>query len=132
MAYLGSTELSSVANPPTMIAGILGASPDVRIAGGTTLLAFNNFNNASTLTGRPGQNAGGRLWSYFTTDVTTAVLGSGYFTDAALLGMRPFDVVMITACGTSNSSASVLRFAHVWSITTAGAAVLSTGINLTT
>lgn len=132
MAYLGSTQASSIANPPSLMCGIMGASPDVRITGGTTMLTFNNYGAASTATGKVGANAGGRLWHYFTTDITTAVLASGYFSDAGPLGMRPFDVVMILACGSSNSTASVLRFAHVTSISTAGAANLSTGINLST
>ena len=127
-AYLGSTQSSSVANPPVLFAGILGASPDVRIAGGTTMLTFNNYGAASTATGKAGMNAGGRFWHYFTTDVSTAVLNSAYFSDAGPLGMRPFDVLAILACGTSNSTASLLRWTYVTSITTAGAAVLSSGI----
>ena len=130
-AYLGSTQASSIANPPVLVMGIIGASPDVRIAGGTTMLTFNNYNQASTATGRAGQNAGGRFWHYFTTDVSTAVLNSGYFSDAGPLGMRPFDVLAILACGTSNSTASLLRWTYVTSISTAGAAVLSSGITST-
>lgn len=131
MAYLGSTELSSVSNPPTQITGIVGASPDVRITGGSTMLTFNNFGAATTATGKSGMNAGGRIWHYFTTDVTTAVLNSGYFADAGVLGMRPFDVIAILACGTSNSTASLLRWTYVTSISTAGAAVLSSGMTST-
>lgn len=131
MAYLGTTELSSVSNPPSLVAGIIGASPDVRITGGSTMLTFNNYGKASTATGTVGQNAGGRIWHYFTTDVSTAVLNSGYFTDAGPLGMRPFDIIAILACGTSNSTASLLRWTYVTSITTAGAAVLSSGMTST-
>lgn len=131
MAYLGSTELSSVANPPVEFAGIVGASPDIRITGGTTTLTFNNYQQSSTATGRKGMNAGGRFWHYFTTDVTTAVLNSGYFTDAGALGMRPFDVIAILACGTTNSTASLMRWTYVTSITTAGAANLSSGMTST-
>ena len=130
-AYLGTTELSSVSNPPICIAGGIGASPDVRITGGTTMLTFNNFGQATTATGRPGMNAGQRIWMYFTTDVTTAVLNAGYFTDAGLLGMRPFDVIGITACGTSNSTASLLRWTYITSISTAGAASVSSGMTST-
>lgn len=130
-AYLGSTQASSIANPPVLFAGILGASPDIRIAGGTTMLTFNNYGKSSTATGQVGQNAGGRFWHYFTTDVSTAVLNSGYFSDAGPLGMRPFDVLAILACGSSNSTASLLRWTYVTSISTAGAAVLSSGITST-
>lgn len=131
MAYLGSTELSSVSNPPVLFAGIMGASPDVRITGGSTMLTFNNFGAATTATGKKGANAGGRFWHYFTTDVSTAVLNAGYFTDAGSLGMRPFDVIAILACGTSNSTASLLRWTYITSITTAGAANLSSGLTST-
>src|ERR1700740_126674 len=98
MAYLGSTQASSLQNPPVMIAGIMGAGPDSHIAA-STYLAFNNFNQSSTNTYREGLSAGGRVWQYFTTDVTTAVLNAGYFSDAGALGMRPFDMVAILACG---------------------------------
>lgn len=131
MAYLGTTQASSIANPPVLIAGIMGASPDVRIAGGTTMLTFNNYGKSSTATGQVGANAGGRLWHYFTTDVSTAVLNSGYFSDAGPLGMRPFDAILILACGSSNSTASLVRLTYVTSISTAGAAVLSSGITST-
>jgi hypothetical protein len=130
MAYLGSTQLSSICNPPVMLAGIMGAGPDSHIAG-STILAFNNYQQSSTNTYREGMSAGGRVWQYFTTDVSTAVLNAGYFTDAGPLGMRPFDMVAIIACGTTNSTASVLRWTFVTSISTAGAASLSSGMTST-
>ena len=95
------------------------------------MLTFNNYGAASTATGKVGANAGGRIWHYFTTDVSTAVLNSGYFSDAGPLGMRPFDVIAILACGSSNSTASLLRWTYVTSISTAGAAVLSSGMTST-
>jgi hypothetical protein len=130
MAYLGSTQASSLANPPALVYATMGASPDSHIAA-STFLAFNNYNQSSTNTYREGMSAGGRSWTYFTTDVTTAVLNAGYFTDAGPLGMRPFDEVTIIACGTSNSTASVLRKTYVTSISTAGAASLSSGLTST-
>lgn len=130
MAYLGSTQLSSLSNPPVLQIGIMGAGPDSHIAG-STYLAFNNFGQSSTNTYREGMSAGGRVWQYFTTDVSTAVLNAGYFSDAGPLGMRPFDEVTILACGTTNSTASVLRKTFVTSISTAGAASLSSGITST-
>lgn len=130
MAYLGSTQASSLQNPPVLLAGIMGAGPDIHIAG-STILAFNNYNQSSTNTYREGLSAGGRMWQYFTTDVSTAVLNAGYFSDAGPLGMRPFDMVAIIACGTTNSTASVLRWTYVTSISTAGAASLSSGMTST-
>lgn len=130
MAYLGSTQASSLNNPPVEMLGIMGAGPDSHIAA-STFLAFNNFNQASTNVYREGMSAGGRLWQYFTTDVTTAVLNAGYFSDAGALGMRPFDAILILACATSNSTASVMRWTYVTSISTAGAASLSSGMTST-
>jgi hypothetical protein len=130
MAYFSSTNASSVVNTPVQIAGILGGGPDSHITG-SSIYAFNNYNQSSTNTYREGMSAGGRVWQYFTTDVSTAVLNAGYFTDAGALGMRPFDMVAILACGTTNSTASVLRWTYVTSISTAGAASLSSGMTST-
>lgn len=130
MAYLGSTQPSSIANPPVQMYGIMGGGADLHIAG-SSYLAFNNFNQSSTNTYREGMSAGGRMWHYFTTDVSTAVLNAGYFTDAGLLGMRPFDEITILACATTNSTASVLRKTYITSISTAGAASLSSGLTST-
>lgn len=130
MAYLGSTQLSSVANPPVLWLSIMGPGPDSHITG-SSIFAFNNYNQSSTNVYREGMSAGGRAWQYFTTDVTTAVLNAGYFTDAGAIGMRPFDTVTILACGTTNSTASVRRETYVTSISTAGAASLSSGMTST-
>lgn len=130
MAYLGTTQASSVSNPPVLIVGNMGPGPDSHIAG-SSIFAFNNYGQSSTNTYREGVSVGGRFWQYFTTDVTTAVLNSGYFTDAGALGMRPFDVVNIIACGTTNSTASLMRWTYVTSISTAGAAALSSGMTST-
>jgi hypothetical protein len=130
MAYLGTTQASSLSNPPVMLAGIMGAGPDSHIAG-SSIYAFNNAGQSSTNTYREGMSVGGRLWQYFTTDVTTTVLNAGYFSDAGAMGMRPFDWVLINACGTTNSTASVGRLTYVTSISTAGAASLSSGLTST-
>ena len=131
MAYLGTTQASSVSNPPVLLAGAFGAGPDVRIAGSTGLFLSNNFNASSTATYKEGAAVGQRIWAYLTTDTSTAVLNSGYFSDAGVLGMRPLDVIMITACASTASTNAVLRWSFVTSISTAGAAVLSSGMTST-
>ena len=131
MAYLGSTQATSVANPPVLMVGIMGAGPDVRIAGSTGLFLSNNFNASSTATYKEGMASGGRLWQYVTTDTSTAVLNSGYFTDAGPLGMRPLDMIAILAVATTASTNSCMRWTYVTSISTAGAAVLSSGMTST-
>lgn len=128
MAYLGSTQASSVANPPLQLIATLGAGPDVRITGGSTLLfTANNFNQSSTATVRPGLGSGEGFWSYTTTDMTSSPFDSvAYFTDGGRLGMRPGDVVMIKSHGTTVATSWYLRLACVSHITTAGVAFLST------
>lgn len=127
MAYLGTTQASSIANPPILMYGVVGASADVRIAGSTGVFLSNNYNASSTATYKEGQAFGGRQWNYYTTDVSSAVLASGYFTDAGKLGMRPLDAVRIFSIGSTVSTSLVVRECFVTSITTAGAAVLTTG-----
>ncbi|HEX03848.1 MAG TPA: hypothetical protein ENH10_01635 [Bacteroidetes bacterium] len=103
MAYSGSTAASSVANPPTRMAGPLTRGttdgPDPR---------------------------GGSLWHYHSADGSTVVSAANYFTDAYELGMRPGDIVMGSY---ASSVASTDGYAYrLWcsGITTSGAS-FSTG-----
>jgi hypothetical protein len=74
MAYKGSTELSSVANPPRCItAGMWGKRS-------TTVL--------------PSSVGGQNLWLYNTTESCTDIVTANFFTDAFYLGMRQGDIVM--------------------------------------
>lgn len=132
MAYLGSTQSSSIANPPVQLFQAMGAGPDVRITGGSTLLfTGNNYNQSSTATVRAGLGSGESIWSYTTTDMTSSPWDGSYFTDGGALGMRPGDVVMIKAHGTTVQSSWYLRFAVVGYVTTAGVAILSTATLIT-
>lgn len=127
MAYLGSTQPSSVANPPIKVAGALGAGPDVRITGGSTLLyTGNNYQQTSTANARPGLGSGQNFWMYNTSDMSSSPWNGEYFTDGGALGMRPGDVVCIVQHGSSVMSSFYLRFAVVGYVTTGGTAVLST------
>ena len=111
MAYSGSTAASTLANPPRqLIAGI--ASPM-----GTTGL--------STAPASPG-NQGGGLWYYASTNLTTDLVASGFFSDGKALGMKPGDMVMGVQFSSAGSSVTTFQGAVV-SISTAGAASLSTG-----
>jgi hypothetical protein len=60
MAYLGTTQASSLSNPPVMLAGIMGAGPDSHIAG-SSIYAFNNAGQSSTNTYREGMSVDDRL-----------------------------------------------------------------------
>ena len=127
MAYLGSTQSSSVANPPVMLVGAMGAGPDNRITGGSTLLfTGNNYQQSSTATVRSGLGSGQNMWYYTTTDMTSSPWDGSYFTDGGQLGMKPGDIVAIVSHGTTVQSSYYLRFAVVGYVTTGGTAVLST------
>jgi hypothetical protein len=108
MSYNGSTAGSTLANPPILMAGIIGG----RV-----------LNNGSTI-GGTGEGSGGQLWLYTSTDSSTAPFTANYFTDAKRLGMRAGDVVMqVGATGsTFGISLNVLG-----AVSTAGAAYASTG-----
>jgi len=120
MAYLGTTQASSVSNPPVRIWGGMGAGADARITGGTTLY----------ISGAGGTTPGGRGfgqqgWMYHTTDMTSAVLAANYFTDAKALGMRPGDLVIFVQQGSTVSSSQMLRF-NVVSVVSSDGASFST------
>lgn len=124
MAYLGSTQLSSVANPPVLLFGTKGM--DQRIPGtGTTgsTIFMSNAWKASTSVYSEGRAFGGQVWGYWSTDPTTAVASSGYFTDAGPLGMRPGDLVF--AVGTTGSTTVITRLMTVQMISTGGGAAMS-------
>ena len=127
MAYLGSTQLSSVANPPVLLFGTQGM--DQRIAGSTGFFLNNAWKNSgSTGTYQEGRAFGGNMWGYWTTDNTTAVCATGYFSDAGPLGVRPGDVIMAVGLGSTGSTVAgnqVLRFMTVATISTAGGASLA-------
>lgn len=126
MAYLGSTQASSIANPPVKIAAAMGYGADARIASGSTLYINNDYGASTAGTYKPGQGFGQQLWMYYTTDMTSAILASGYFTDAGKLGVRPGDVFIMVAQGSSLGTSQMLRLAVVSGVSTAGAASFST------
>lgn len=104
MSYSGST--ASTPNPPVLIGGSL--------ARGTTALTGNSK----------------QLWMYNSTNLTTDIVASGFFSDGAKIGMKVGDLVIGTQY-TSAGSSTVSFTAVVASMTTAGAASLSTGGTMT-
>jgi hypothetical protein len=111
MAYSGSTAGTTSANPPRQIVSGLANIP------GTTGL--------STAPSAAGGQGGG-LWYYVSTNATTDIVASGFFSDGKALGMRPGDLVMGVQF-TSAGSSLISFFGPIVSISTAGAASLSTG-----
>lgn len=99
MAYLGSTQLSSIANPPRCITQL--PAPGARVASTSTPLAQN-------------------IWFYGTTDTSTSAFTANYFTDAKQLGMRQGDVMIYVGMTSTASSSQVLGFGVVGAVTTDG------------
>lgn len=104
MAYKGSTELSSVANPPrALVAGMWGIRS-------TTVL--------------PSSVGGQNVWLYNTTDSSTDLVTAAWFTDGFYLGMRQGDLIM----GSFTTGSSVSAYMGViGAVTTAGCAIASSG-----
>lgn len=108
MAYKGSTELSSVANPPKCVtgAGIWGIRS-------TTVL--------------PSSVGGQNVWHYNSTDSSTDMVTANFFLDAFYLGMRQGDLVM----GAFTTGSSVSAYMGVMgAVTTAGGAFASSGAQI--
>ena len=102
MGYNGTTAASSISNPPVLLG---------RGAGGTIL--------GSTLSGLG-------VWIYQTSDASTLMVSSVYFTDAWLLGMRQNDIVMGAAGATLGSTTYGVYQGVLGPVTTAGAGFPST------
>jgi hypothetical protein len=105
MAYKGSTELSSVANPPRAVYGV------------------NMWGSRST-TVLPSTVAGQNLWLYNTTDSASDLITANFFIDGFYLGMKQGDLIM--GAMTTGSSVGVY-LGVIGPVTTAGAAIASTG-----
>ena len=114
MAYSGSTAATTLANPPRkLIEGIAGMV-------GTTGL--------TTAPASPG-GQGGALWFYSSTNATTDIVASNFFTDGKALGMRPGDMVIGVQFTSAGSSVVTFQGA-ITGVSTNGAS-LSTGSLIT-
>lgn len=106
MGYQGSTELSSIANPPRNVAGA------------------NLFGMRSTSVLSSSKIRGQGLWLYNTTDGATEMTSAAYFTDAFFIGMKQGDLIM----GSIDTGSSISVYMGVMgAVTTAGAAIASSG-----
>lgn len=116
MAYLGSTESSSVANPPRCLVPSFSG-----IANTTSLSTANGANTY--------REQGGALWLYSSSHGSTEAMDSNFFTDAWQLGIKPGDILMGVQWTTEGSSLVQYQGAFA-SVSTAGAN-LSTGGTIT-
>jgi len=110
MSYLGSTALSSVANPPVLMARA-GLAPT------------NNVASTSVAEGMG-------LWYYNSSNLTTDITSANFFTDAKRLGMRNGDSMIAATFSTESSTGHVLTIGMVTGVSTSGAN-LSTGGTMT-
>ena len=110
MAYSGTTAASSVANPPNQIARVVGG----RLSASSSASA----------------GGGGGLWLYNSTNLTTDMTASNFFTEAYYIGMKQGDLVMGTQASSAGSTTQIAFVAALGAVTTAGAA-LSTGGTMT-
>lgn len=114
MAYSGSTAGSTSANPPRKLMDGIAANQ------GTTGL--------TTAPNVPG-GQGGAIWVYTSTNLTTDLVASGFFTDGKSLGMRPGDIVMGSQFSSAGSSVTTFM-GVITGVSTSGAS-LSTGSLMT-
>lgn len=106
MAYQGTTELSSLQNPPRCVSGA------------------NMWGKRSTSILTSSKIVGQNLWLYNTTDGATQMTSAAYFIDAFYIGMRPGDLVM----GAIDTGSSLSVYMGVMgAVTTAGGAIASSG-----
>jgi hypothetical protein len=121
MAYFGTTAASSQSNPPRQLVAPFACNP--ALTGSTEFLSTQGSTAANNPNG-PGGGGGG-LWYYSSTNATTDMTASNFFSDGFYLGMRAGDVLM-TASYTSLGSSVIAGFGIIVSVSTAGAS-LSTG-----
>lgn len=115
MAYSGATAASSLANPPRLVIAA-GIAQTPLTTGLTTAPASANAQ-------------GGSLWYYASTNLTTDLTASNFFSDGYYLGMKPGDMVMGVQFSSAGSSVQTFQGA-ITGVSTSGAS-LSTGSLIT-
>lgn len=113
MAYSGSTAGSTSANPPRLVVGPMTALP------ATTGLSTAPANLSQ----------GGALWAYTSTNLTTDLTASNFFSDGYYIGMKPGDLVIGAQFSSAGSSVTTFIGA-ITGVSTSGAS-LSTGSLIT-
>lgn len=124
MSYFGTTQASSIANPPRMVSAPFASNAPV--TGSTAFLSTQG--STAAYANAPGGN-GGSLWVYSSTNLTTDIVAANFFSDGFYLGMKPGDIVMGSQFTSAGSSVITFQ-GSVQSVSTAGAS-LSTGSLMT-
>lgn len=120
MAYLGSTQATSLQNPPRCVVPALRSAP-----------ASTQLSTAVPSDGARSAYAfqGGAVWQYHSSHGSTEVCDSNFFTDAWYIGIRPGD--WLVGCQWTTLGSSIVTYLGVFkSVSTAGAN-LSTGSVIT-
>lgn len=125
MSYFGTTQLSSVANPPRQLVAPFAVNP--ALAGSTEYLSTQG-STAANNPNAPGGGGGG-LWFYASTNQTTDIVAANFFSDGFYIGMKAGDIVQ-GAQFTSLGSSVTTFIGAIVSVSTAGAS-LSTGSLIT-
>src|ERR1051325_7450093 len=100
MSYFGTTQPSSVANPPRQLIAPFACNP--ALVGSTEFLSTQG-STAANNPNAPGGGGGG-LWFYSSTNATTDITATNFFSDGFHLGMRAGDVVMGNSFSSLGSS----------------------------
>jgi hypothetical protein len=127
MAYFGTTSPSSQSNPPRQLVAPFATNPAIV---GSTMFLSTQGSTAANNPNAPGGGGGG-LWYYASTNATTDMTASNFFSDGFYLGMRPGDVVM-TVSFTSLGSSVITGLGAIVSVSTAGASLSTGGFNTST
>lgn len=125
MSYYGTTQASSIANPPRQLTAPFAVNP--ALAGSTQYLSTQGSTAANNPNG-PGGGGGG-LWFYASTNLTTDLTATNFFSDGFYIGMKAGDIVMGAQFSSLGSTVTSFMGAIV-SVSTAGAS-LSTGSLMT-
>ena len=128
MAYFGgpaTTVATSLQNPPRQLVAPFANNPV--ISGSTQFLSTQGSTAANNPNG-PGGGGGG-LWFYTSTNLTTDLTASNFFSDGFYLGMRAGDVVIGSQFSSLGSTVTTFTGSIV-SVSTAGAS-MSTGTLIT-
>ena len=125
MSYYGTTQASSIANPPKLLFSPMATNP--ALAGSTNYLTTQGSTYANNANAPGG--GGLQIWGYTSTNLTTDIVAANFFSDGFRLGMRAGDIVHGVQF-TSLGSSQICFTGSIASVTTAGAS-LSTGSLMT-
>lgn len=94
--YVGSTATSTAANPPVVLASVIGGRLQYTSTGSTT--PIGNL---------PASASGGKLWFYSSTNYADDAAAAAFFNDGQALGMSRGDV-LIGVAATADSTSGFL------------------------